>query len=183
MKKQLFLAEILSISLLTFSACGLLKSGNTTAATPAATTTTTAATTTTTTAATYGQGAGAAIMNLYRQYKTDGKFDAANANNIINALQLMANCTSLKENYKDKTYMAEYSQGLILGASGLINTGNVENVVNNLTTIAGEKMEAATSKTNEALSQAATTTSNVLTQAATVANSASSIANLLSLFK
>lgn len=181
MKKQLFLAGILSISLLTFSACGLLKSGNTTAAAPAAATTTT--TTTTTTASTYGQGAGAAIMNLYRQYKTDGKFDASNPNNIINALQLMANCTSLKENYKDKAYMAEYSQGLILGASGLINTGNVENVVNNLTTIAGEKIESATSKTNDALSQAATTTSNVLTQAATVANSASSIANLLSLFK
>ncbi len=132
-------------------------------------------------------------MKLYRQYKADGKFDASNTNNIINSLQLIANCTSLKENYKDKAFMSDYGQGLIMGAAGLINTSNVNNVMNSLTnlaTTAGQNaannattaVNNAVTTTNNALGQASSTVSNALSQAATVAQSASSITNLLGMF-
>lgn len=142
-----------------------------TAATADATTTTTTTTTPASQATTYGQGAGAAIMNLYAQYKADGKFDMKNANNILNSLQLFANCIDLKDNYKDKTYLSEYGLGLMKGAAGLVNTDNVESVLSNLTELANSKA-----------AEASETASNALTKAAAVAAGANNINNLLGLF-
>lgn len=210
MKTNLLMLGAAMMALVSLNSCGML-SGSTAAA-PAAAASAPVATApavaapvvANSAAAQYGQGAGLAMINLYKQYKADGKFDAANTNNIINSLQLIANCSMLKENYKDKAFMADYNQGLIMGAAGLINTSNVNNVVNSLTslaTTAGQNaansaastignavssantaVNNAVNTTNNALSQASSSVSNVLGQAATVAQSASSITNLLSLF-
>lgn len=187
MKKLMMSAMVLAMMI---GSCGTVsaqtvnkKLSTTTKAPSAKTTTTTAgtnadATTTTTTtttpvsqATTYGQGAGAAIMNLYAQYKTDGKFDMKNANNILNSLQLFANCIDLRDNYKDKTYLSEYGLGLMKGAAGLVNTDNVESVLSNLTELANSKA-----------AEASETASNALTKAAAVAAGANNINNLLGLF-
>lgn len=150
----------------TVSAQTVNKKLSTTTKAPSATTTTPVSQ-----ATTYGQGAGAAIMNLYAQYKTDGKFDVKNTNNILNSLQLFANCIDLKDNYKDKTYLSEYGLGLMKGAAGLVNTDNVESVLSNLTELANSKA-----------AEASETASNALTKAAAVAAGANNINNLLGLF-
>lgn len=170
MKKLMMCAMVLAMmigSCGTVSAQTVNKKLSTTTKAPSAKTTTTPVSQ----ATTYGQGAGVAIMNLYAQYKTDGKFDMKNANNILNSLQLFANCIDLKDNYKDKTYLSEYGLGLMKGAAGLVNTDNVESVLSNLTELANSKA-----------AEASETASNALTKAAAVAAGANNINNLLGLF-
>ena len=80
-----------------------------------------------------GQGAGDALHKLYAQYKADGnKYDYKNIQNILNTVSLVGNCATLKDNYKNKSYLSEFGTGMIAGSLGLVTQANQERVTNSL---------------------------------------------------
>ena len=124
-----------------------------------------------------GQGAGNALQALYAQYKTDGKYDYKNMQNVLNTVTLVANCEGLKDNYKDKTYLKEFGKGMIASSLGLVTQNNVQTVTNSLVEMvkSNENVQNATTKVQEGASSAAS-------YANTAAQYASSISSILSLF-
>ncbi len=119
-----------------------------------------------------GRTAGTSILGLYNQCKADGKYDYKNFNNISNTILLLANCADLPNNVKDKAYMKEFGQGMMLSAVGLITEENVEAVTGNLVNIAGQYAD-----------KAAEATSSVADKLTTAAQTASAISSMLMLFQ
>lgn len=115
-----------------------------------------------------GQASGAALRNLYTQYKADGnKVDMTNISNILNLATLSQAVTELKDAGKvDKSdYVKEFATGLILGSNNLVNQNNSTPVVSNLTNLAGINLSSVTSA-------ATTLLANGITAAATQAQTA-----------
>ena len=173
MKKMMIVAAFAIM----MTSCGMLQksSSNEQTANNAQTTTNT---TTATDALSAGQGAGNALLALYKQYKADGnKYDYKNMQNVLNTVTLVANCEGLKTNYKDKTYLKNFGKGMIASSLGLVTQNNVETVTNSL---------AEMVKSNETVQNAATQAQNTATTAAGYANTAaqyaSSLSSILSLF-
>ena len=120
-----------------------------------------------------GQASGAALRNLYTQYKADGnKVDMTNLNNILNLATLSQAITELKDAGKvDKSdYVREFATGLILGSNNLVNQTNSTPVVSNLTNIAGIDLSSVTSAATaliaNGITAAATQTQTAQSQAA-----------------
>ncbi len=115
-----------------------------------------------------GQASGAALRNLYTQYKADGnKVDMTNISNILNLATLSQAVTELKDAGKvDKSdYIREFATGLILGSNNLVNQNNSTGVVSNLTNLAGINLSSVTSA-------ATTLLANGISAAATQAQTA-----------
>ncbi len=116
-----------------------------------------------------GSSAGKALHNLYTQYKTDGKFDAKNLNNILNTVSLINSCSDLKENIKNTSFLKDFGIGLVKGSNNLVTNDNSNIVTDQLgalvNNIDSEKMNDAAQK------------------AGVVMESAGQIAGLLNLFK
>ena len=176
---------ILMAAVLMMAGCGFMKNStgtNTPAATPAATTTTTE-NTASNAALVAGQGAGNALQAIYAQYKVDGnKYDYKNLQNIMNTVTLVANCEGLKDNYKDKTYLAEFGKGLIASSLGLVTQNNVQTVTNSLVDMVqnSEAVKNAQAQTTQAVQSAATQAQTTANQAASYANTAAQYAGALS---
>ena len=120
-----------------------------------------------------GMNAGRALSALYKQYKADGKYDYTNLNNALNTIQLLQSCQNLKSNAKNSTYWKNFAAGLILGSNNLVTdqtssmiTNSLNNLVSNVDT---QKLQAAEQNTVNAINTAKST--------------ASSISNILALFK
>ncbi|MBQ7632274.1 MAG: hypothetical protein IJS82_05920 [Paludibacteraceae bacterium] len=109
-----------------------------------------------TTAYTNGQGAGNALLSLYNQYKADGKYDYKNIQNLMNTMQLVANCEGLKTNYKDTDYLKQFGTGLIASSLGLVTQNNVQTVTTSLVDMVknSETVQNATEKVQSATTQA-----------------------------
>lgn len=120
-----------------------------------------------------GQNAGMALRNLYTQYKSSGKFDYTNMNNIMSIMQLVAAAQTIKDAGKNTTAYKDFSKGLILGSTNLVTTSTADNVI---TTLASTLGNVDSSSLQSALSSGASTATNV----ANVANSVSSIMSLFS---
>lgn len=179
MKKIILFATALMVA-----GCGFMKN-STSSNQPTTTTNQQAVVASSNTANTAGQGAGNNILALYNQYKADGnKFDYKNMNNIINTAGLVANCEGLKDNYKDKTYLAEFGKGLIASSLGLVTQNNVNNVTNSLVNMvtSSEAVQNAQTKVNEGATTAAGYANTAAQYANTAATYANSIGSLLSLF-
>mgnify|MGYP003418151018 CR=1 FL=1 len=179
MKKVIIMAAVLMMA-----GCGFMKNSttnNTTATAPAAATTTTA-NTASNAALVAGQGAGSALQALYSQYKVDGKYDYKNLQNIMNTMTLVSNCEGLKDNVKDKTYLAEFGKGLIASSLGLVTQNNVQTVTNSLVDMVknSETLKNAQNQTTQAVQTAATQAQSTASQAATYANTAAQYAGALS---
>ena len=129
---------------------------------------------------TQGKSAGVALRNLYTQYKADGKIDTKNLSNILNMLQLVNSCSELKNNKSDKTYMKDFTQGLLLGSSNLVTTNNSTSVINSLTNLAST---VDTSSLTAAATAIQTGTSQTTETVNSVATAANSVTNLVKLFK
>lgn len=120
-----------------------------------------------------GKAAGTSILALYNQYQADGKkYDYKNLSNISNTLILMANCAELPSKAKDKEYMQQFSQGMMLSAASLITPENVGAVTDNLTNMAGQYAQ-----------KAANATSSAAEKLNTAAQTAGAVANMLTLFQ
>jgi hypothetical protein len=141
-----------------------------------------------------GQASGAALRNLYTQYKTDGKIDMTNINNILNLAALSQCIGELKDAGKvDKSeYVKEFATGLILGSNNLVNQTNSTPVVGGLTNLAGINLSSVTTAAagllangittaNAAAQQAAAQQAAAATQQAATAttNTASAISNAI----
>ena len=171
-------------AVLMMAGCGFMKNSttnNTTATAPAAATTTTA-NTASNAALIAGQGAGSALQALYAQYKVDGKYDYKNLQNIMNTMTLVSNCEGLKDNFKDKMYLAEFGKGLIASSLGLVTQNNVQTVTNSLVDMVknSETLKNAQNQTTQAVQTAATQAQSTASQAATYANTAAQYAGALS---
>lgn len=176
------------------ASCGSFK--GTTNNTAATTTTTTTETTTGTTASenalssvlggltqgatqtlsesyTAGQQSGVALKALYNQYKADGKLDFSNLSNVANILNISAQVQKLTQADKDSVSYTDFSRGLIEGSVNLVNELNAEQVTETLVSKLGN---IDTTKLNETADKAQTAVSNV-------SSAASSIMDVLSLFK
>ena len=162
--KKVFIVVIASLLM---SSCGLTK----TATSSSTTTPQTAAAAPAQTAVSSGQGAGNALLNLYNQYKADGKFDYKNMQNILNTVTLIANCEGLKTNYKDKEYLKDFGKGMIASSLGLVTQDNVETVTNSLVDMV---------KNSETVQEAKTQTQSTASTAAGYANTAAQYAGALS---
>ena len=162
---------IMAVAVAMLAGCGFLK--NSTSSNAQATTNTA-----TVSATNAGQGAGNALLNLYNQYKADGnKYDYKNMQNILNTVTLVANCEGLKENYKNTSYLSEFSKGMIASSLGLVNQNNAESVTNSLV-----DMIKANENVQNASSKAQSTANTAAGYANTAAQYATSIGSLLSIF-
>ena len=179
MKKIILFATALMVA-----GCGFMKN-STSSNQPTTTTNQQAVVANSNTANTAGQGAGNNILALYNQYKADGnKFDYKNMNNILNTVGLVANCEGLKDNYKNKTYLAEFGKGLIASSLGLVTQNNVNNVTNSLVNMvtSSEAAQQATTTVQNSANTAAGYANTAAQYANTAATYANSIGSLLSLF-
>ena len=120
-----------------------------------------------------GMAAGRALNALYKQYKADGKYDYTNLNNALNTIQLLQSCQNLKYNAKNSSYWKNFAAGLVLGSNNLVTdqlSGVVTNSLNNLVSnVDTQKLQSAGQNATDAINTAKQT--------------ASSISNILSLFK
>ena len=121
-----------------------------------------------------GQQSGAALKSLYSQYKSDGKVDLANLNNVISMAQLVNGIQGLK-NVDDKSkFYGDFAAGLILGSA----------------IAAAGLTAAAQSQQAQQVQQTATTASNnvantvqaISETTAGVTNTLSSLATIFSMF-
>jgi hypothetical protein len=150
-------------------------------------------TSTTTLTKSNGTSAGAALLSLYTQYKTDGKIDMTNVSNIANVVTLANNIKGLKSS----TNTANFVKGLISGSKKLVNTSNSSTVLSALKTISGLDLSsmassAKSSAKSAAKSAATTAATNILssitsskagTQAKEVASAASTLTSLFKTLK
>ena len=144
-----------------------------------------------------GQQSGAALKSLYSQYKSDGKVDLANLNNVISMAQLVNGIQGLK-NVDDKSkFYGDFAAGLILGSNNLVTqqtsnpvTSTLQTLVQgtDLTAIAAAGLTAAAQ--SQQAQQTATTASNnvantvqaISETTAGVTNTLSSLATIFSMF-
>ena len=140
-----------------FAACGSSGSGTTTSS-PAQSA-----------AYSTGSAVGSSISGLYQQYKTTKTIDFKNANTYLQLLTLATQVPTIKQNYKNPTFYAQFTQGAISGSQQLVTNSNANSVLNIL---AGLDLSGITS---------AGSGSNVTTSTATtVLNSLSGLFSLFS---
>ncbi|MBR1516109.1 MAG: hypothetical protein IJ621_05125 [Paludibacteraceae bacterium] len=161
--KKVLLASL--VALLVLSSCSALK-GTSSNANPVASTVSSAT-------SSDGMAAGQALNAIYKQYKADGKYDYTNLNNALNTIKLLQSCQNLKSNAKNSTYWKNFAAGLVLGSNNLVTdqlSGTVTNSLNSLVSnVDTQKLQSAGQNATDAINTAKQT--------------ASSISNILSLFK
>lgn len=116
--------------------------------------------------ATTGTNAGSALLGLYSQYKTDGKLDLGNINNIVNLATLASNCQGLKNKTADT---GSFLTGLISGSKKLVNQSNGSAVLNGLKQVASANLNSITSAASTYASNAAGKAAGAADAAATTA--------------
>ena len=149
---------------------------------------TTATTETTSAAVSNGKAAGAALKSLYTQYKTDGKLDMTNINNILNITTLSTNLQGIKGQSDKSAFYKDFVSGLILGSENLVTESNSSSVMSGLTSLVENvDLSGLTQQNNETASSASSTLTEKLAEASGKASTASEVAsavtNILNLFK
>lgn len=124
---------ILGLAVLTagMTSCSMLKGNQT------SNQTSTTQTTTQSDGLQMGKYAGAAIDQLYSQYKIDKKIDMTNFQNLASILNLTGAARDLKNNRSDKTYRSNFAMGLVMG-SMYITENTSETVTDKISDIVDE---------------------------------------------
>jgi hypothetical protein len=133
-----------------------------------------------------GKAAGAALKDLYTQYKTDKKLDMSNLNNIMNLATLTSNIKGLKNVSNKSAFYKDFLSGLIKGTDNLVNESNGSTVMQGLTNLVKntdlsgltDVAENAKSKISSALSGASNKANTAIENASEIATSVSSLLNL-----
>jgi len=97
-----------------------------------------------------GALAGSALLNLYNQYKKDGKLDVTNAATMENMWKLSLNIINLAKQIDNQPFLA----GLISGSQNLVNDVNSASVLSALSSLSSLDLS---SLSKAAASSAATT--------------------------
>jgi hypothetical protein len=135
-----------------------------------------------------GKAAGAALKDLYTQYKTDKKLDMSNLNNIMNLATLASNIKGLKDVSNKSAFYKDFLSGLIKGSDNLVNESNGSTIMQGLTNLVkSTDLSGLTdvagntkSKISNALSGASNKANTAIENASEIATS---VGNLLNLFK
>ena len=146
-----------------------------------------------------GQQSGAALKSLYSQYKTDGKVDLTNLNNVISMAQLVNGIQGLKGIDDKSRFYTDFATGLILGSNNLVTQQTSNPVTNTLQTLvsgtdltaiaaaglaAAAQTQQAATQTQQAAAQtqqaAATTSNNVANTVAAISETTAGVSNTLS---
>ncbi len=110
-------------------------------------------------ATTNGQACGAALKNLYTQYKSDGSLDLKNISNVVNLATLANGVEGLKGQDDKSTFYKEFAAGLVLGSNNLVSQSNSTNVTSSLASLAGLDLSSLTSAATSALTKSNSTSS------------------------
>lgn len=144
---------------------------------------------------TNGQASGAALKSLYSQYKTDGKVDLQNLNNIMNIVALANGIQGLKGIDDKSAFYTDFATGLVLGSNNLVSKSNSSAVTGLLSGLAGNDLSvltglaknaignAAEQSVNSAITNAASTLSNISEKTAGVANTVSTLSSIFGMLK
>lgn len=147
---------------------------------------------------TNGQSSGAALKSLYSQYKTDGKVELNNLNNIISLAQLANGIQGLKGQDDKSQFYADFAQGLILGSQNLVTQQTSKPVTNTLGTLASgtdlsaiaaaglaaaAQSQAAQQAQQQAQQQVSQGAASLSEKTAGVANTLSSLSTIFGLFQ
>lgn len=156
-----------------------------TTATEAAATT---AAETTSTATVDGKAAGVALRALFTQYKTDGKFDMGNLNNLLNLTSLANNIQGLKGQTNKGAFYKDFASGLVMGSNNLVTEQNTTSVMDGLTNLVNNvDLSGLTQKAEETQATVAEKVASATTKANTAVTNATEIAsavtNILNIFK
>ena len=143
---------------------------------------------------TNGQSSGAALKSLYSQYKSDGKVELSNINNIISLAQLANGIQGLKTQDDKSQFYADFAEGLILGSQNLVTQQTSKPVTNTLSSLvsgtdlsaiaaAGLAAAAQSKGAQQAQSQVSQGASTLSEKTAGVANTLSSLSTIFGLFQ
>lgn len=135
-----------------------------------------------------GKQAGAALKSLYAQYKADGKLDMSNLNNMLNLATLATNIKGLKGQSNKTAFYKDFAAGLISGSDNLVTKKNSTSVMSGLTNLVNNVdlsgLTNAASSTKDKAASALSSLSGKTGTALENANEiASSVSNILNLFK
>lgn len=84
-----------------------------------------------------GQTCGSAMQGLYSSYRSTGRIDLTQGNNLNNALAVATAYTNLKQNKDSESYRRSFINGLIASSAGLITSANATAFVDQLLASAG----------------------------------------------
>jgi len=138
-----------------------------------------------------GQASGAALKSLYTQYKTDGKVELNNINNVLSLAQLANGIQGLKGIDDKSQFYTDFASGLILGSNNLVTqqtsnpvTSTLSSLVSgtDLTQIAAAGLAAAAQSKAGQQAQAQTQQGlgSVLSSAAALSEKTAGVANTIS---
>ena len=175
MKRILSLVAAAALLLMT-SSCGVLNSSN---ASSLANTAVGALSTLTGNAQSAGRVSGAALKDLYTQFKNGG-LDLSNANTLANLASLITGIQGLKTTNDRNAFYTDFASGLILGSSSLVNSNNTNSILNTLTSMANLDLSQITNAAAQAATGAATA---VNTTSGNVASALGSLSSIFNLFK
>lgn len=102
-----------------------------------------------------GQASGAALKSLYSQYKTDGKVNMQDMNNVMNIMYLVNAIQGLKGMDNKSAFYTDFATGLVLGSNNMISSSNSSAVTGMLGTLANANMPELTQAAKQAASKSA----------------------------
>lgn len=123
-----------------------------------------AAATQTEATATNGAAVGTSLLSIFNQYKTDGKVDLNNINNIINLATILANIGALKGTANP----AAFTDGLIASSKNVVNKANAATVVDQLINLSGINLSQITNAANSFAADANATVAQINEKSANV---------------
>ena len=107
-----------------------------------------------------GLAAGTALLSIFNQYKTDGKIDLSNINNILNLATLISNVGTLKNTINTSAF----TDGLISGSKNLVSSANAADVVSQLASLSGINLSQVTNAASSFTANASSAVSTASTQ-------------------
>lgn len=112
---------------------------------------------------TLGTSTGSSLASLIKILQTVGSLDLSNLGNIINLGQVLTGASALQN--ATSAFTGEFASGLISGSSNLVNSSNVNAVMNALKSLAGTDtsaiLNAATSASSGKPTQLTSSTKGV----------------------
>ena len=135
-----------------------------------------------------GRAAGAALKALSAQYKVDGKLDMSNLTNLMNLATLASNTKDLKGQTDKSDFYKDFAAGLVLGSGNLVNQSNSTSVMGGLSSLVNNvDLSGLTQMAQSGAAQAAGAVAGAAGKANTAVENAteiaSSVSNILNLFK
>lgn len=109
------------------ASCGVLSNGGSNA-------------TSTNTNASAGTSLGAALLGLYTQYKTDGKIDWSNLNNILNIATIASSIKGNTNAFADNAFVSD----VVSGSKNLVTKDNAATVIEQLAALANINLNQVT---------------------------------------